>query len=193
MSRFILCHLKGTNLLINYRTINGFDVRFLDAKYSGLRFYKTSVFIGCRNFCTQHPNKPQHTVIGSHEFSTDKENSSSISPSKPKISALVSEANKLSAGTTITVHGKSLLRRQWDAFWNWYDEISHTNEVRQAHKQVEQIQEKLNEAQQLRRDISKELSDTRYELQMCFADQVNCQKGDPRYLELIRREIEVCV
>lgn len=187
MSRYILCHLKGTNLFINHRTINGFDTRLLNANYSVQRFFNQSVFIGCRNFCT---NKTQQIIIGSHESSSDKNTSTSIAPSIPKISAILNEAKKLSAETNIT-HGKSLIRRQWDAFWNWYDEVSHTNEVRQAHKRVEELQEKLNEAQELRRDVSKELSDIRYELQMCFADQVNCQKGDPRYLELIRREIEV--
>lgn len=110
----------------------------------------------------------------------------------PKINALISESNKLApASRNIINSGKSLFRRQWEAFFNWYDEFSHTNEVRNAHKQVEDLQDKLNQAQQLRRDVSKELNDIRYELQMCFADQAKCQKSDPRYLELIRREIEV--
>lgn len=112
----------------------------------------------------------------------------------PKINALLSEtkvaATKLKSNRIIN-NSRSLFRRKWDAFFNWYDEISHTNEVREAHKQVEDLQEKLNEAQHLRRDVSKALNDIRYELQMCYADQANCQKNDPRYLELIRREIEV--
>lgn len=95
------------------------------------------------------------------------------------------------ASRTAIDSGKSLFRRQWDAFFNWYDEVSHTNEVREAHRQVEELQEKLNQAQNLRRDVSKELNNIRYDLQTCFADQANCQKGDPRYLELVRREIEV--
>lgn len=118
--------------------------------------------------------------------------SSSSSSLLPKINALVNETKKLApASRTVIDSGKSLFRRQWDAFFNWYDEISHTNEVRDAHRQVEELQEKLNQAQNLRRDVSKELNDIRYDLQMCFADQANCQKGDPRYLELVRREIEV--
>lgn len=112
----------------------------------------------------------------------------------PKINALLNETKKLApASKTVIDSGKSLFRRRWDAFFNWYDEVSHTNEVRDAHRQVEELQEKLNEAQNLRRDVSKELNNIRYDLQMCFADQVNCQKGDPRYLELVRREIEVKV
>lgn len=110
----------------------------------------------------------------------------------PKINALLNETKKLAPASKVVIDsGKSLFRRQWDAFFNWYDEVSHTNEVRNAHRQVEEIQEKLNQAQNLRREVSKELNNIRYELQMCFADQVNCQKGDPRYLELVRREIEV--
>lgn len=117
---------------------------------------------------------------------------SSSSSLLPKINDLLNETKKLApASRTVIDSGKSLFRRQWDAFFNWYDEISHTNEVREAHRQVEELQEKLNEAQNLRRDVSKELNVIRYDLQMCFADQANCQKGDPRYLELVRREIEV--
>lgn len=118
--------------------------------------------------------------------------SSAASPMLPKINALLNETKKLAPASKIVIDsGRSLFRRQWDAFFNWYDEVSHTNEVRDAHRQVEELQEKLNEAQNLRRDVSKELNGIRYELQMCYADQANCQKGDPRYLELVRREIEV--
>lgn len=122
----------------------------------------------------------------------DTSPSTTTSPMLPKINALLNETKKLApASKNVMDSGKSLLRRQWDAFFTWYDEVSHTNEVRDAHKQVEESQDKLNQAQNLRRDVSKELNNIRYELQMCFADQANCQKGDPRYLELVRREIEV--
>lgn len=120
------------------------------------------------------------------------ETSTASSTILPKINALISDSNKLApVSRNIINNSKSLFRRQWEAFFNWYDEISHTNEVREAHKQVEDLQDKLNQAQELRRDVSKQLNDIRYELQTCFADQANCPKGDPRYLELIRREIEV--
>lgn len=110
-----------------------------------------------------------------------------------KINVLLNEMHRSASSSRMMLidNGKSLLRRQRDAFIAWYDEISHTNEIREAHKQVEHLQDKLNQAQQLRRDVSKDLNDIRYKLQMCYADQVNCHKGDPRYLELIRREIEV--
>lgn len=124
--------------------------------------------------------------------STPVSSPSSSSSMLPKINDLLHETKKLApASKTMIDSGKSLLRRQWDAFFNWYDEVSHTNEVRDAHRQVDELQDKLNRAQNLRRDVSKELNGIRYELQMCFADQANCHKGDPRYLELVRREIEV--
>lgn len=132
------------------------------------------------------------------EYSVQNSSSSPISSSTssssmlPKINELLNETKKLAPASKVMINsGKSLFRRQWEAFFNWYDEISHTNEVRDAHRQVDELQDKLSQAQNLRRDVSKELTNIRYELQMCFADQANCQKGDPRYLELVRREIEV--
>lgn len=118
--------------------------------------------------------------------------STSSTPILPKINDLLNETKKLAPASKLVLDsGKSLFRRQWDVFFNWYDEVSHTNEVREAHRQVDDLQDKLSQAQNLRRDVCKELNDIRYELQVCFADQANCQKGDPRYLELVRREIEV--
>lgn len=69
--------------------------------------------------------------------------------------------------------------------------MSHTSEIREAHLHVEKLQEELKLAQERRRDISRELSDIRYELQLVYADLANCKKGEPRYLELIRKEYEV--
>lgn len=91
----------------------------------------------------------------------------------------------------LLTNGRTLVQHNWDAFSGWYDKFSHTNEVRDAHKHVEALQDKLNEAQQLRREASKDLTDVRYRLQMCYADLANCQKGDPKYLEIIRKEFEV--
>lgn len=141
---------------------------------------RASVSVICRDFCTR-------------KSLSDISSSRNSLPIAPRIHALLSETSKINqVPKNIINNSKSLVRRQWDAFFNWYDEVSHTNEVRTAHKQVEELQEKLRQTQEMRRDVSKELNDIRYELQTCFADQANCQKGDPRYLELIRREIEVC-
>lgn len=197
MSRNVTCRLiwnYGYGRIVNYRKVNTFPFKCI---LNGNQWVLCSQTAGCS--------------IISRKYSTSQSSSDGITPSKsikapattltgttlilPKINTLLNETNKLAADTLnnskIIHNGRSLFRRQWDAFFNWYDEISHTNEVREAHKQVENLQDKLSQAQQLRRDVSKELNDIRYELQVCYADQANCQKGDPRYLELIRREIEV--
>lgn len=154
------------------------STRLISTKNIVLRGYGTTDSINARHFCTKQTD-PSLQI-------------SSPTSIMPKITALLNETKQFTpVSTNIIGNGKSLFRRQWEAFFNWYDEISHTNEVRLAHKQVEELQDKLNQAQQLRRDVSKELNDIRYELQMCYADQANCQKGDPRFLELIRREIQV--
>lgn len=111
----------------------------------------------------------------------------------PTVQSLLSDANKLMTPVSqrILNNSRTMFTRNWNAFIAWYDEISHTNEIREAHKQVEELQEKLSQAQQLRREVSKELTDIRYKLQMCYGDLANCQKGDPKYIEIIRKEFEV--
>lgn len=178
MSRNIANHLIWNyGRIVNCKNINGLaSVRFVYTNSNLLWGQSTGVTPNYRGFSTRESDTPTPSTI-------------SI---MPKINALLNDTKKLTpASTNLINNGKSLFRRQWEAFFNWYDEISHTNEVRTAHKQVEELQDKLNQAQQLRRDVSKELNDIRYELQMCYADQANCQKSDPRFLELIRREIEV--
>lgn len=177
MSRAVASQLfwnYGLGRMASGRVSGLYSRRFLNANHTSL--CKQIVLVNYRDYSSRQPlpSKPEPPSI------------------LPKITALLNETNKFTpASKAILDNGKSLFRRQWDAFFNWYDEISHTNEVRIAHKQVEDLQDKLNQAQQLRRDVSKELNDIRYELQVCYADQANCQKGDPRYLEMIRREIEV--
>lgn len=111
----------------------------------------------------------------------------------PKVQSLIQDANNLMAPMSqkLLTNGRSMIEHRWHAVSDWYDKFSHTNEVRDAHKLVENLQDKLNEAQQLRRETSKDLTDIRYKLQMCYADLANCQKGDPKYLEIIRKEFEV--
>lgn len=170
---------------VNYRSVHRLPIARISNANQNLFWSQNVAFsMITRDYSTQQ--SPSDTSA--------RTNTTATSTILPKINTLLSEtklaANQLKSNRIIT-GGRSLFRRQWDAFFNWYDEISHTNEVREAHKQVESLQDKLSQAQQLRRDVSKELSDIRYELQVCYADQANCAKGDPRYLELIRREIEV--
>lgn len=163
--------------VVNYRKYGLGNAKFFALNHCLLLDQRSWILNNRRNYSTRQP---------------PVETSTASSTILPKINALISDSNKLApVSRNIINNSKSLFRRQWEAFFNWYDEISHTNEVREAHKQVEDLQDKLNQAQELRRDVSKQLNDIRYELQTCFADQANCPKGDPRYLELIRREIEV--
>lgn len=183
MSRHLTSRLIGNygqlRFIIGRSQINGFDAQSSNIICSLGCVQRVSASLICRDFSIR-------------QTSSNDTPSTTPSPVLPKIQALLSEANKFNqVPKDIINNGRSLLRRQWDAFFNWYDEVSHTNEVRLAHKQVEELQDKLSQAQQMRRDVSKELNDIRHELQTCFADQANCQKNDPRYLELIRREIEV--
>lgn len=71
-----------------------------------------------------------------------------------------------------------------------YEDYSMASDVRHAHSQVEHIQEELRQAQERRRDISKELNGIRHELQLIYADLANCKKGEPRYLEIVRKEYD---
>lgn len=87
--------------------------------------------------------------------------------------------------------GQLMVKDKVNSMYQFYDRFSHTNEIREAHDHVERLQEELKAAQQKRRDIAKQMNDTRYELQVCNGELFSCQKGEPRYLELIRKEYEV--
>lgn len=86
--------------------------------------------------------------------------------------------------------GQERLRNKFNAIYKSYEDYSLTSDVRQAHQHVELIQEELRIAQERRRDLSKELSNIRHELQLIYADLANCKKGEPRYLEIVRKEYE---
>lgn len=75
--------------------------------------------------------------------------------------------------------------------YKYYDRFSHTDEIREAHEHVERLQEELKETQQKRRDVAKKMNDIRYEIQVCYGELASCQKGESRYLELVRKEYEV--
>lgn len=196
MSRSVTNRLiYGFGRIIHYRKGHRFHNAYLSHANSNQFWCEIPAFsVINRSYSIQQSSTDTPTVSSTPTTSSTPSNVNTTSNILPKINALLSEtkvaATKLKSNKIIN-NSRSLFRRKWDAFFNWYDEISHTNEVREAHKQVEDLQEKLNEAQHLRRDVSKALNDIRYELQMCYADQANCQKNDPRYLELIRREIEV--
>lgn len=196
MSRNVTCRLVwncGYGRMVNYRRINALTFRCISNGNQSLLCSKSAGYsVINRKYSNRQSSTNSTTPTKPVSASLASVDASQI---LPKINALLSETNKLAAdklaNSKIIDSGKSLFRRQWDVFFKWYDEISHTNEVRESHKQVEDLQDKLSQAQHLRRDVSKELNDLRYELQMCYADQANCAKSESRYLELIRREIEV--
>lgn len=86
--------------------------------------------------------------------------------------------------------GQERLRNKINSMYKSYEDYSMASDVRLAHQQVEHIQDELRMAQERRRDISKELSTIRHELQLIYADLANCNKGEPRYLEIVRKEYE---
>lgn len=86
--------------------------------------------------------------------------------------------------------GQIRIKDKLNSMYKSYEDYSLTSDVREAHKHVDLLQEELKIAQQRRRDISRELSDIRYELQLIYGDLANCKKEEPRYLEIVRKEYE---
>lgn len=96
-----------------------------------------------------------------------------------------------SAGSSgLIQNGQQMVKNKLKSIYGSYERLSHMDEIREAHQNVEHLQDELKVMQERRREVSKELNDIRYELKLCYADLANCQKGEPRYLELIRREYE---
>lgn len=94
------------------------------------------------------------------------------------------------ASSGLIQNGQQMVKNKLNSIYGSYERLSHMDEIREAHQNVESLQEELKVVQERRREVSKELNDIRYELKLCYADLANCQKGEPRYLELIRREYE---
>lgn len=88
-------------------------------------------------------------------------------------------------------NAQSLMNDKLNSMYKYYDRFSHTDEIREAHEHVERLQEELIETQQKRRDVAKKMNDIRYEIQVCYGELASCQKGESRYLELVRKEYEV--
>lgn len=121
-------------------------------------------------------------IILRRNFSTKDEN---------KKTSVVSTALNPSVPTNLIQNGQSMVKNKLNSIYSSYEKFSHMDEIREAHQNVENLQEELKIVQQRRREIAKDLNDIRYELQLCYADLANCKKGEPRYLELIRKEYEV--
>lgn len=87
--------------------------------------------------------------------------------------------------------GEAIFQRQVDLFFSWYDHVTHTNEIRDAHRKVDEIQEKLNRAYTKRHEMNKDLNYLREKLQNCHTDLAHYQRTEPKYMELLRHEIDV--
>lgn len=87
--------------------------------------------------------------------------------------------------------GEAILQRQVDLFFSWYDNVTHTNEIRDAHRKVDEIQEKLNRAYTIRHEMNIDLNHLREKLQNCHAELAHYQRTDPKYMERLRQEIDV--
>lgn len=103
----------------------------------------------------------------------------------------VSGGSSPTSTSSLMKNGRAMVKGKVDSMYQFYDRFSHTNEIREAHEHVERLQEELKETQQKRRDVAKRMNDIRYELQLCYGELASCQKGESRYLELVRKEYEV--
>lgn len=164
--------------------------------------------IPCAHYCgillIQSHSESIRNAIFIHQYSS---NTSSINPTTNEhLSGIQKDRQRAaemllaaSGGSTSThpstssyiKHGQTLVKDKVNSMYQFYDRFSHTNEIREAHEHVERLQEELKETQQKRREVAKRINDIRYELQVCFGELASCQKGEPRYLELVRKEYEV--
>lgn len=83
------------------------------------------------------------------------------------------------------------LNKKFNDVYRFYEEISGMDVVRLAQDKVIAIQDQLQLAQEKRRELINELSVIRKDLQGIHTEIMNCGKGEHRYLELIKQEIDV--
>lgn len=137
----------------------------------------------------KHWSKCHYSNDGTQKRRSSILSSSSVSP---LIDSLKGKKNKILLKSRQTIYtSEALIQRNIDGFFNWYDNVTHTNEIREAHRKVDDLQDKLSQAQLSRREVLKELHGLRNELQRCSNELNKCQRGEPRYIELMTREFEV--
>lgn len=177
------------------------------ARYNPLTKYQspaTSLTQDCRLLLLQSHNNGIQNAILFHPYSsnsssisaTRNEHLSGIQRDRQRAAEMLSAASGDSSPTpstpsSLVKNGQSLVQNKLNSLYQHYDRFSHTNEIREAHEHVERLQEELKATQQKRRDVAKQMNDVRYELQVCYGELASCQKGEPRYLELVRKEYEV--
>lgn len=82
-------------------------------------------------------------------------------------------------------------RKKIGEVYTIYEKLSGMDEVRMAQDKVINIQDQLNDAQNKRRSFIQELSQIRKELQSLHSEILNCGRGESRYLDLVKKEIDV--
>lgn len=163
---------------------NKYLFRQLNARHH-CYFTKNHVFV-------QNKAKTNKTIMIAACYSKDKDDHSILAMEKRDTIPIQTTPNSgFLLNSVPAKNSQSIVRNKLNSIYQSYEELSHTNEIRQAHQHVERLQEELKLAQQRRREVAQQLCDIRYELQLCYADLANCNKGEPRYLEIIRREYEV--
>lgn len=174
-------------------------------RYNPLTKYQspaTSLAHYCRLFLLQSQNNGIRKATSFHPYSsnsnsisaTTNEHLNGIQRDRQRAAEMLSAASGGSPPPTpssLVKNSQSLVQNRLNALYQHYDRFSHTNEIREAHEHVERLQEELKATQQKRRDVAKQMNDVRYELQVCYGELASCQKGEPRYLELVRKEYEV--
>lgn len=164
----------------------------------------------CANYCgiffiQSHSGGLQNVIFISHRYSTSSTatnsinaipNEHSIQKNREKATDMHSDASSIVMSTipltsSYIKNGQTFVRNKVNQMYQVFDRFSHTNEIREAHEHVERLQEELISTQQKRRDLAKQLNDIRYDIQVCYGELASCQKGESRYLELVRKEYEV--
>lgn len=163
----------------------------------------------CAHYCQLSGTQSSHSTIIRRAIALIRHSSSSnsisaasnehlsgIQKDRERAAAMLTAASGGSQSTkppirNIIQNGQSLVKAKINSVYQYIDRFSRTNEIREAHEHVERLQEDLIEIQQKRREIGKEITDTHYDIQMLYGELASCQKGEPRYLDLVRKEYEV--
>lgn len=85
--------------------------------------------------------------------------------------------------------------QQFESKWidalSIYETFTHAAELRKSHEKINEIQNRLLQAQQRRIDILTQLTISRQEHQIIQDELANCTRSQDRYLGLVRLEIDV--
>lgn len=90
-------------------------------------------------------------------------------------------------------YAQPYITRKVNEVYTLYERISGLDEVKDAQNRVYKIQDMVKDAQDRKRDLVHQLGLVRSELKQLHQDIMNCQRGESRYLDLIKKEIEVSI